>query len=72
MSLNIDFGTNLYFFQTSIFVDEYVCGCQLPHIPMLCFIVLFKNKTTNAANKLLYDTQIMIFNKSKKNILELT
>ena len=51
MYIRRNFGTESYFPKLLVFY-EYVCGCQLAHLPMVSVIV-FENKTKNVATKLL-------------------
>ena len=38
-----------------LFMNMFVQWCQLPHLPMVNVIVVYRHKATNAASKLLYD-----------------
>ena len=55
----LNFSTELYvtlFYKfLELFMNIFVPWCQLLHLPMVSVIVVYKNKATNAASKLLYD-----------------
>ena len=45
-------GRIVFFKFIELFMNMFVPWCQLPHPPMVCVIVVYKNKATNAASKL--------------------